>query len=101
MSIILKGIDLPKHCIECPLEGSDVDDNGFDYWYCKITESMAYTLERPSNCPLIQIPKGHGRLIDDRLIPYIDLNDGNNGIKVFATFRENIKRVPTILEAEE
>ena len=93
MSIILKGIDLPKDCTECPLEGAEVDDDGFDYWYCRITESMATTIERPSNCPLIQIPKGHGRLIDeDEIIMW-----GADWKKYRGMFDE----IPTILESEE
>lgn len=101
MSIILKGIDLPKDCTECPLEGAEVDDDGFDYWYCKITESMATTIERPSNCPLIQIPKDHGRLIDG--------GELNKSVHTWnpaytygrSAFTRAIDNAPTILEAEE
>lgn len=104
MSLILKGIDLPKNCIECPLEGGDVDDDGFDYWYCKITESMANTLERPSNCPLIQIPKGHGRLIDaDALYKFFEDALNKNPLDDWweaGAVLDNIEIAPTILESE-
>jgi len=90
MSIILKGIDLPKDCTECPLEGAEVDDDGFDYWYCKITESMATTIERPSNCPLIQIPKDHGNIIDESKAVVTETIDGYYEITA-----------PTILESED
>lgn len=92
MSLILEGIDLPEKNMKVVC----LFPNGAEELV--VLDSGA-TAGRPIHT--IQIPKGHGRLIDDRLIPYIDLNEGNNEIKVFATFRENIKRVPTILEAEE
>ena len=101
MSIILKGIDMPKDCTECPLEGAEVDDDGFDYWYCKITESMATTIERPSNCPLIQIPKGHGRLIDASELIKSYMKGTKTDIDDFYDTIDIIDNAPTILEAEE
>ncbi len=94
MSIILKGIDLPTN-------GETLVVGIYSNGLVSVEHSKFLVLPIEINADAIQIPKDHGRLIDDRLIPYIDLNDGNNEIKVFATFRENIKRVPTILEAEE
>ena len=106
MSIILKGIDLPKNCLECPIEGNEVDNDGFDEWYCKITGQTADTYERPSNCPLIQIDRPHGRLIDGGEL-YKDFENQCSGecdCCVHETENYNcglIANAPTILEAEE
>ena len=82
MSIILKGIDLPK-----------TDGTTFQISYFTkdqfITES--YPISR-----LIQIPKGHGRLIDEDEI-YEQPHCGEcNDATVDA-----INNAPTILDAEE
>lgn len=47
MSLIIKGIDMPKNCDECIFAD--------DYRVC----------DSKHDCPLIEIPKGHGRLIED------------------------------------
>lgn len=84
MSFIVKGIDLPKegelHLI--------ITKNGIIYgaeYPNKIKHAYPLNLEAQA----IQIPKGHGRLIDGdevnkHIIGYVDLRD-----------------CPTILEAEE
>lgn len=103
MSIILKGIDMPKDCTECPLEGAEVDDDGFDYWYCKITESMATTIERPSNCPLVEIPTPHGRIIDEKeLLDKIKRGLYSEDINqvIYSVGAEDIANAPTILDEE-
>lgn len=83
MSLILKGIDLPK---------DDIDE------FRLIINGMSIAIE-PTEA--IQIPKDHGRLIDgDELLshlskdPLFDLVEryGVSGV---------IKSRPTILEAEE
>lgn len=47
MSILIKGIKRPKNCDECPLADS--------YLACDA---------RSINCPLVEVPTPHGRLID-------------------------------------
>ena len=114
MSFIVKGIDMPKDCTECPLEGAEVDDDGFDYWYCKITEStigIEGINKRPSNCPLIQIPKGHGDIKDAGALKTIfkdmakcEWNQKVSPISWAYAFEDTIDEIdnaPTILEAEE
>lgn len=114
MSLILKGIDLPQDCVECPLEENAVDGDGFDYWYCKITEStigIADTNKRPSNCPLIQIPKDHGDIKDAGALKTVfeDMAKCEWNQKVspiswayaFENVIDEIDNTPTILEAEE
>ncbi len=60
MSILIKGIDMPKDCEGCPCayftEGAYTDE-------CQVTHNHI-TDEKPTDCPLIEIPTPHGRLID-------------------------------------
>ena len=60
MSVIVKGMEMPKNCWECSL--SDIDD---DYGRCCLYSGIAcLTIGRQDNCPLVEIPTPHGRLID-------------------------------------
>jgi hypothetical protein len=59
MSILIKGMKMPKTCRECPLE------QPYDGYNCAITgKSYSWALsDRPSDCPLVPVPP-HGDLID-------------------------------------
>ena len=62
MSVIVKGMEMPRDCNDCPCferEWFDDDIVGF----CKAVKVRIETYERLLNCPLIEIPTPHGRLI--------------------------------------
>ena len=97
MSIIIKGMDMPKNCFQCSFN---------DGIYCCLIDNDTEALipkmptDRLKDCPLIEIPTPHGRLIDmDELLshlskdPLFDLVEryGVSGV---------IESRPTILEAE-
>ena len=69
MSLIIKGSIMPLMCEECPCY--DCDD-----YSCKATGRgvIEYRYHgRPDNCPLVEVPTPHGRLIDaDELIGYLN-----------------------------
>lgn len=57
MSVLVKDMDLPEDCFSCPLK-----EEGF----CNITNAYAAQIyERNSDCPLVELPEHHGRLIDE------------------------------------
>lgn len=100
MSLIIKGSIMPLMCGDCPCyDGSD--------YACNATGRgvIEYRYDgRPDNCPLVEIPTPHGRLIDaDKLIKFIQ--DGINrehdsfgydGIEILA----EVQFSQTIIEAE-
>lgn len=101
MSVLIKGMKMPKDCEHCGL--SKTDSAGF--FGCSITENIVLRKteeNRPSWCPLVEVPP-HGRLIDEKQIPYIDLNADmpQSKVRVWTTFKDKIDRLPTIIEAEE
>ena len=57
MSVLIK-MEMPKNCRDCPLEDT------YDGYNCRIAlKSVNWGLgERPSWCPLVEVPP-HGRLI--------------------------------------
>ena len=69
MSILIKGMEMPKNCDECPLLTEDGD---YDVcfigkkrvmWEWKHDKGSEVIHPKPDFCPLIEIPP-HGRLID-------------------------------------
>ena len=61
MSILIRGMEMPKNCKSCPLRYSSTG-----YAWCDITgASLALEIDmRDYTCPLVEIPTPHGRLID-------------------------------------
>lgn len=95
MSVVIKGLSMPKNCLLCPCCGRQ--------HYCQAMDDEPYVSEtyRPKDCPLVKIPTPHGRLIDAdalmecRLEPnhYEELKDGY--IPDY-----DLDSAPTIIEAE-
>ena len=65
MSVLIKGIEMPKSCVDCPCFGHDSLDGKHAYQCNIMLKSYNWGLEgRPSGCPLVGVPGKHGRLID-------------------------------------
>ena len=65
MSILIKGMKMPKDCPYCPLAHWNFKN---EFTGCEIVKKYFSTEEmyadgRPDFCPLVEIPP-HGRLID-------------------------------------
>ena len=96
MSAIIKGMKKSSACEWCKfICGSGID------WYCGAGRFMIYDYKSVhKDCPLINIPTPHGRLIDaDELTRYIEHAYGDRDIVKLVT--NNIARQQTIIEAEE
>ena len=65
MSILIKGMEMPKNCMSCPFPSVGVD---WYYCYCPGVDGKAYDFEQsntvPDDCPLVALPDHHGDLID-------------------------------------
>lgn len=100
MSVLIKGMEMPKNCDSCPCyyetEGAWRDECQVLRKECAISE------ERPSWCPLVEIPP-HGRLIDaDKLkeeFPHDE--DWDYPVNTNSYVVETIDKSTTIIEAEE
>ena len=100
MSVVIKGMKLPKNCLLCPCCVGEGIGAGRQH-YCQAIEDEPCVSEtyRPKNCPLVEIRAPHGRLIDaDKLTRCIDNAYGDKDIVKFVV--NNIGRQPTIIEAE-
>ena len=59
MSVLIKGMQIPKNCAECPVALSGK--------YCRISQTYTTYIKlpiRPDHCLLVELPQHHGRLID-------------------------------------
>ena len=61
MSILVKGMEMPKDCESCLLSVRD-PLGGFSR-FCKMTKHKVAETKRADDCPLVGLPP-HGRLID-------------------------------------
>ena len=101
MSVLVKGMKMPKDCPMCPcahwnkidkLTGCElvwryVPDSEKDYWQSD---------KRPDWCPLVEVPTPHGRLIDADTLPHY------TGYALSANeVAKAVEAAPTIIEAEE
>ena len=110
MSIIVKGVDMPKRCIECPLcMHIQVVNSPLLVYACSGKGMRAMyshetaegvdkfcKMQKPDWCPLVEVPTPHGRLIDsDRMLRDCEYPE------VETYTRVALKSTPTVIEAEE
>ena len=105
MSVIIKGMEMPKNCYGCPFFKQ------VDYWtkndeadiLSKCRRTGEFTWEKVNgylpNCPLVPVPK-HGDLIDRDALPWenqgLMLTDPEEwGLKAW-----DIEHAPTIIPAD-
>jgi len=92
MSVLIKGMEMPKNCDDCRL--------GIDCAYDESQYGYKMMGGRPHNCPLVPVPP-HGRLIDAEALkknayPF----PCAIGTEWAVTLRQ-INDAPTIIQAEE
>ena len=91
MSILIKGMEMPKNCEKCNL---------CDVVYCNSYRFCSldfYRETRAPDCPLIEVPTPHGDLIDRDAIQYAN----NTTFDEDYVRRKTIMKMPTIIEAED
>lgn len=94
MSILIKR-EMPKGCWACPFAVGK-------HYECLFTQkSYNWGLTtRPSDCPLIEIPTPHGRLIDADKIEYENVYIDDAGKSYEMVGKDDIDELHTVIEAE-
>ena len=112
MSLIIKGINMPKSCGDCNFYYTDYEEGTATCLAtsCYVTPQQYNKGNRDSGCPLVEIHTPHGRPIDaDRLKSMIEKYhcngcDNYNGARCSACCVDDCFRyiddIPTIIEAE-
>ena len=110
MSILITNEEFPQSCWGCPC--CSVQDNGFAGWehYCNLLDEFVndYQHLRHKLCPLVELPKHHGRLIDEKEL-YNKIESEFDGCCAYDVspneavydFEEIVDQCKTIIEAEE
>ena len=106
MSVLIRGMEMPQCCADCKF--SDIYSYPPDYddeYRCELEYfSMSYedAQMRHANCPLVELPEKHGRLIDADAINYEDEIWEKKCIPILLVYIAWLiaGEVPTILEAE-
>ena len=105
MSLLIRGMKLPKFCRACRFAG--FGGRLCELNVCMFTGESQPTLspERMSKCPLVEIPP-HGRLIDaDRLLEAWkepeDWTDKTQVLFHITGIRAEISLAPTVIPAED
>lgn len=118
MSVLIKGMKMPKNCDECKMLSMH-RIWGEPIVICEANNRTLGEIEeyerdekRLFDCPLIEVPAPYGRLIDENDV--IDaIYDRLHELQTYKEFREKhgdidllgiipyIMKIPTIIEAEE
>lgn len=86
MSVLIKGMQMPKNCSDCPLN--------YDMMSCVITgtrwwsDTMVlmnfdYQESRLYDCPLVELPEHHGDLVDVNEIRWDDHYDSDGNLSKY------------------
>ena len=112
MSIVIRGMEMPKNCDECYFVGY-----GYPDW-CGLPQipngkdEIVDINTRPDWCPLIELPEKHGRLIDEAVLKKNVLKWMPNDpcgreekefpfeTDICVSMMMEIEEQPTVLEAE-
>lgn len=96
MGVYIKGMEMPRNCWECEFNKSTLDRMDF----CTLTNKQYNwgLSERPSDCPLIEVPP-HSDLIDrDKLREKEFIHDGDAYAVVMS---RDIRNAATIIPADK
>ena len=103
MSVLIKGIEMPKNCDDC------LFDDGVHCMAYPLSENIVYDIAggKPDWCPLVEITK-HGRLIDaDAFLETLNPIKFEDALlyaridRIKTVTINRIKDAPTVIGAEE
>lgn len=101
MNDLIKGMDMPLFCVS----GREMCEIARPYAFCHCINDKVinYNQSRHLDCPLVEIPTPHGRLIDaDRLIAVMESAAGTQERLIpLSAVLGLIKNSKTLIEAEE
>ena len=105
MSVLIKGMDMPKGCFDCPCcaEFTDTIAQIREYNCQALNDKPICVISgRRADCPLTEIPTPHGDLIDRDVLlrDHVHKDDMMAYCDDFV-YETAIEDMPTIIKAEE
>lgn len=100
MSVLIKGMKMPKSCSKCPFCGlAGIHMERLSCMFTGESEVRELIDDRLPGCPVVALPEKHGRLIDaDTLIDDVRKHSESYFADDFA--HEWVDVQPTVIEAE-
>lgn len=109
MGIYIKGLEVPKDCQYCPC--CKWKRNGDGILGCRVknnyfTEMELCHGEKPSWCPLTEVPEPHGRLIDADALVEMAYKEETNGVTFCVDSAEELEilfddNAPIVIKGSE
>ena len=107
MSVVIKGMQMPETCAECPCLRHDSLDGEHAY-QCNVTLEIRKNIDKkPEWCPLVALPEKHGKLIDaDAFFSRLEPEDLEFSFHVKGAFvnvtiiNDILRNQPPVIEAE-
>ena len=100
--ILIRNMEMPKNCKICPCFQYDMFDDDID-GYCKAlkTKIMNRSKHHP-DCPLVEIPTPHGRLIDIKSVKNRKFTIVEDAYQAWwnGVLEAVIENAPTVIESE-
>ena len=99
MSVLIKGMTMPNNCMECKIKARE---DGFNKYVCPFSGILCLSMGIQDDCPLVELPSKHGRLIDADLLKneYPHDTDWDYPVNTNHYVCESIDSAPTVIEAE-
>lgn len=99
MGIYIRGMEMPKACMECPIE-TDYGTCGYYSLYVEAGHESDCE-KRRDDCPLIEIPDKHGRLIDaDAFDERVRIAGGMADEELSDDFKDGIQTTLLLLKSQ-
>ena len=99
-SVLIKGMKMPKGCLECPFKDIGMSTMTQCLLVAGWVEYVNDGYGIPDACPLVELPEKHGRLIDER-VAYDKIAEQEGGYYMDMDGVDmGLSETPTIIEAE-
>ena len=96
MGVYIKSMKMPENCLECEIRSYDANAGEE---YCPFSQIVCLSIGIQDNCPLVEVPDPHGRLID---ADAVSLEGGPYEYDEWCKWAlTQYQDAPTIIEAEE
>lgn len=103
MGVYIKGMEMPKNCLECEIRSYDANAGEE---YCPFSQMVCLSIGIQDNCPLVEVPEPHGRLIEAPDISEYEVFDEDTGTREISLLglmecHRMVKEAETVIEAED
>ena len=112
MSVLIKGMKMPESCWECKIKEWEEAHRVYICPFVGILDMYWLSKGRLDECPLVELPEKHGRLVDldelakkmyhDAFETDTELQKWESGCWIrYRMFEKNRDNAPTVIEAED